>query len=229
MRLIQQRIIALLESGIFALAFSLVARPLFSSEIQDPAYFCDQAAIIVARDTGIPLDILRAITRVETGRGNGDQMQPWPWTVNMEGHGVWFDTKSQAQVYVFRNFRKGARSFDVGCFQINYKWHGHEFDSIEEMFDPIVNARYAARFLRRLHTEHGDWNKAVGAYHSRTHRYAQRYLKRYAEIHRNLPDRPRQGRRQPLLRGQSAQSGNGSLVPISSGSNASLFTADRGM
>jgi hypothetical protein len=134
----------------------------------DPAAACDRAASVIAKESAVPLDILRAITRTETGRGNAAQMQPWPWTVNMEGQGLWFDTEAQAHVYVFRHFREGARSFDVGCFQINYKWHGHAFASIEEMFDPIENARYAAGFLKKLYDEHGDWNKAVGAYHSRT-------------------------------------------------------------
>ena len=32
--------------------------------------------------------------------------------------------------------RSGRTSFDVGCFQINYFWHGRNFPSLESMFDP---------------------------------------------------------------------------------------------
>ena len=146
---------------VFAAWVSVISPPAQARE--DPAAMCDQAALQVARESDVPLDVLKAITRTETGRGTTEGMQPWPWTVNMEGRGVWFDTAQQAQGYVFRHFRDGARSFDVGCFQINYRWHGHAFGSIEEMFDPLANARYAARFLTDLHEEHGNWTAAVGA------------------------------------------------------------------
>lgn len=158
-----------------------------ASVLTDPAEYCDAAARHVAGETNVPLDVLRAITRTETGRGTADSIQPWPWTVNMQGKGVWFDTEDQARVYVFHHFKKGARSFDVGCFQINYRWHHKGFNSIEEMFDPMLNARYAAKFLTQLNGELGSWDKAVGAYHSRTRKYAERYLARYEEVRENLP------------------------------------------
>ena len=62
----------------------------------------------------------------------------------------------------------GRRSFDVGCFQINYHWHGHNFPSLEAMFDPDTGADYAARFLQSLYAERGNWSAAAGAYHSQT-------------------------------------------------------------
>ncbi len=97
----------------------------------------------------------------------------------MEGKGVWFDTEDAARAYVYRHFKRGARSFDLGCFQINYKWHGKAFDSIEAMFDPQKNALYAASFLLELYREKGDWGAAAGAYHSRTPKLASRYQKRF--------------------------------------------------
>jgi len=114
-------------------------------------------------------------------------IRPWPWTVNMEGKGVWFSTEDEARAYVFKNYKRGARSFDVGCFQINYKWHGHNFSSIEEMFDPIENALYAANFLSRLYQEKGEWGAAAGAYHSRTAKYADKYEKRFTALLASLP------------------------------------------
>ena len=47
----------------------------------------------------------------------------------MEGKGKWFQTRDEALSYVFKHFKRGARSFDVGCFQINFKWHGQAFPS----------------------------------------------------------------------------------------------------
>jgi len=149
---------------------------------------CDQAAGVAARKHGIPVDILLAITRVETGRTGQEGLSPWPWTVNLEGAGHWFKTEDQARAFVFRHFKKGARSFDVGCFQINYKWHGRAFGSIEEMFDPILGADYAARLLKKFHTELGSWSEAAGAYHSRTPALSRKYSARFDTIRRSLPD-----------------------------------------
>lgn len=152
------------------------------------AAICDSAAALASRESGVPIDVLRAISLTETGRKSDGRFTPWPWTVNMEGIGKWFDDVSSAQEYVDRHFARGARSFDVGCFQINYRWHGQAFSSIEDMFDPITNARYAARFLGELYQEFGDWSKAAGAYHSRTPKYARKYTSRFNRIRANLPE-----------------------------------------
>ncbi|MEY8882549.1 hypothetical protein [Donghicola sp. XS_ASV15] len=44
----------------------------------------------------------------------------------------------------------GTTSIDVGCMQVNYRWHGEGFSSLEDMFDPAANTAYAAEFLTRL-------------------------------------------------------------------------------
>ncbi len=164
--------------GIVALVLA-VNFPLRALATQDLSHICDQAAAYAAQETGVPLSVLQAISLTETGRKRTGVMRPWPWTVNMEGKGVWFDSEDEARAYVYKNYKRGARSFDVGCFQINYKWHGQQFASIEEMFDPNPNALYAAKFLLDLFQEKGDWSEAAGAYHSRTQKYAEKYEKRF--------------------------------------------------
>ncbi len=199
---------------------------------------CDAAALGASQSTGVPVSVLRAISLTETGRKSDGKFQPWPWTVNMEGKGVWFDTQQEARVYVDQHYQRGARSFDVGCFQLNYKWHGQAFSSIEEMFDPNANATYAANFLRELFVEKGNWVDAAGAYHSRTPKYANRYKKRFEQVLANLspptavepdnldktvPQNPAAPilvrlNRFPLLQGGSTTSASlGSLMPASAG------------
>lgn len=190
------------------------------------AELCDKASREVARITNVPVDLLFAVSRTETGRTSYGNTEPWPWTVNMEGRGIWFATQAEALTYVYDHFKTGARSFDVGCFQINYRWHGAMFNSIEEMFDPTENAKYAALFLEKLFNESGDWRVAVGTFHSRTPELADRYLKKFDRIldTRNLVSHQsnrenrkvnqlNQKNRFPLL--QSGQtSGLASLVPL---------------
>lgn len=199
------------------------------------AEICESAARVASDQSGVPLDVLRAISLTETGRKAGGAFQPWPWTVNMEGVGKWFETLPEARDYVDRHFARGARSFDVGCFQINYRWHGKAFDSIDDMFDPVTNAKYAARFLRELYQETGDWSAAAGAYHSRTPKYANKYKARFNRIRANLTAPPTVVYAQaapgdaiaqpasaprvnsfPLLR-RGPSTGFGSLVPLDSG------------
>lgn len=210
---------------------------LASSAVAD---ICNAAAHRAASKSGVPLSVLMAITLTETGRKSGGKFRPWPWTVNMEGKGVWFDSAEDARAYAYKNFQRGARSFDVGCFQLNYKWHGKAFRSIEEMFDPQINANYAAKFLRDLYYETGSWEDAAGAYHSRTPKYADRYKKRFQSFRVSLksldatgerplppplqplddghiPEEARINRFPLLLAASSQQSRLGSLVPISAG------------
>ncbi|MBW6505380.1 MAG: transglycosylase SLT domain-containing protein [Rhodobacteraceae bacterium] len=143
---------------------------------------CEQVTQVASRQSGVPIAVMRAISLTETGRTLAGAFRAWPWAVNMEGDDAWFETREEATAFALAAFDRGARSFDVGCFQINYKWHGQNFSSIEQMFDPLVNAQYAARLLSELYTEKGDWSAAAGAYHSRTPEYANRYTARFERI-----------------------------------------------
>lgn len=154
----------------------------------DLSVICESTAQKASSATGVPLSVLKAISLTETGRRQNGQFRPWPWTVNMEGKGVWFSSSDEAKAYVYKHYKRGARSFDVGCFQLNYKWHGKAFSSIDEMFDPTANSMYAAKFLLELYQEMGNWTDAAGAYHSRTPKYANKYKKRFNSIRARLTD-----------------------------------------
>lgn len=147
---------------------------------------CTASANHAALETGIPVNILLAISLTETGRNRDGRFEAWPWTVNMEGEGSWFGSRQAAYEYVMQKHDSGARSFDIGCFQINFKWHGSAFASIRQMFDPNANAIYAAQYLLDLYAEKGNWASAAAAYHSRTPKYADKYKIRFSKIYANL-------------------------------------------
>jgi hypothetical protein len=141
---------------------------------------CLSAAEAAAARHGVPAELLRAIALVETGRGGPDGPRPWPWAINAGGRGAWFESRAAASAAARRALAAGTRSIDIGCFQINLRWHGDAFESIDAMFDPAANADYAARFLARLHREAGDWTVAAGWYHSRTPELSKAYRERLA-------------------------------------------------
>lgn len=166
-------------SGMMALMASL--QPATAGT--DGARACLDATRKAAAQTEVPLAILQTIALAESGRPVGGQpFQPWPWTVHARGKGHWFDTPQQAISFVQTVLDGGERNIDIGCFQLNYRWHGEAFDSLAQMFDPASNATYAAKFLGNLRQEAGSWKLAAGAYHSRTQTYADRYIQRLEEV-----------------------------------------------
>lgn len=186
---------------------------------EDPSSLCVDAARAAARRTGVPVDVLLAVTLVETGR---DQ-RPWPWTVNVAGEGHWFDTASEAEAHVQSLLDQGRTNVDLGCFQLNLRWHSKGFSSLSDMLDPAPNATYAAEFLASHFARTGDWAAAAAAYHSQTPEYAERYRAKFEAAYGTLAAGPtvapvatERENRFPLLM-SGAIGRNGSLVPATGG------------
>ncbi|AEI96250.1 MULTISPECIES: transglycosylase SLT domain-containing protein [Roseobacter] len=220
-----------LFSALFLLGFSDSAYA--STQNTAAQHVCDSAAVQASRISNVPLSVLKAIARTESGITVNDAFTPWPWTVNSEGRGVRFSSAEEAIEYVGLNRQRGVSNIDIGCFQINYKWHGANFSSVQEMFNPYQNALYAANFLASLHDEFEDWTKAAGAYHSRTTAHSDLYLAKYIPILEQLDQAPGLGAMQkkrttktnsfPLLIGQSGGSTRGSLFPLGASSRGNLL------
>ena len=133
-----------------------------------PGEQCRVAIAAAERGHGVPPQLLASIGRVESGRRDPDTgaWGAWPWTINAEGVGSYFDTKAEAILAVQALQARGVRSIDVGCMQVNLMHHPDAFPNLEMAFEPAVNADYAARFLIELHDQTGDWTKATADYHS---------------------------------------------------------------
>ncbi len=135
---------------------------------QTPYDACDYAIAAAEKPPHLPDKLLPAISRVESGRLDPTtrRVRAWPWTINVEGVGSFFDTKEQAVATVQALQAKGVRSIDVGCMQVNLMHHPKAFASLDEAFEPKTNTAYAAGFLAMLHRQFNDWNLATAAYHS---------------------------------------------------------------
>jgi hypothetical protein len=149
----------------------------------DPGLLCRHAVADAARRESIPDHLMAAIARVESGRRGADgRINPWPWTINAEGVDYRFDTREQAIATVRRLQSQGMRSIDIGCMQVNLLYHPTAFSSLEQGFDPVGNAHYAARLLTKLFQQTGDWTKAVAAYHSFTPERGEAYQRKVAAV-----------------------------------------------
>jgi hypothetical protein len=137
----------------------------------DPAWnLCAQTALEIEGELGMPAHLLKAIALTETGRsgGPGRRVASWPWTVHDGSQGHYFATKEAAIRFVREIRTDGRRSIDVGCMQVNLRHHPRAFTSVAAGFDPGVNVRYAAEFLRQLRDASGSWEEAIARYHSYT-------------------------------------------------------------
>lgn len=181
---------------------------------------CVAASQKAAAQSGVPFAVLLAITQTETGRREQEEVRPWPWTLNVGGQGHWLDSRAAALEMAQARLATGDTLFDVGCFQINYRWHGQHFGSLDQMLHPDVGAAYAAQLLKSLYQETGDWSTAAGAYHSRTPVHAARYRDRFDQFHAVAEVGTRAAVRAnafPLLRTGVGRTAMGSLVPMFEG------------
>ena len=159
---------------VFAVLLCLAWRPALADPIVvaggQPGLLCQQAIETAGRAHAVPAGLMAAIGRVESGRHDpvSGALHPWPWTVDAEGQGAFYDTKAQAIAAVRALLARGVRSIDVGCMQVNLLQHPTAFNSLEQAFDPVANADYAARFLTELHGQAGAWPTATALYHSAT-------------------------------------------------------------
>jgi hypothetical protein len=150
----------------------------------NPWTLCAKATNRIERQEGIPRQLLRAISKAESGRYHeGKQVvMAWPWTVMAEGRGRYLETKADAIAEVVALRARGVKNIDVGCMQVNLQAHPGAFATLEDAFDPLTNVTYAASFLKTLAAEQGSWAKAAAYYHSQNPARYQGYRSKVREI-----------------------------------------------
>ena len=140
---------------------------------------------------GLPENILLSISRVETGyqKVNGVR-RAWPWTLNAGGDSAYFQTKDAALKSLKRRVKQGVTNIDIGCMQLNFRWHKKFFKNLSDMMSPEKNVDYGARFLNRLHKRHGSWEKAVKYYHSSKSKFNVKYYKKVRAVWKKENNEP---------------------------------------
>lgn len=144
---------------------------------------CEALAEVAAAETGVPEGLLSAIARMESGyAASGGERRAWPWTINLAGDGSYHPNRDAALARARTALGEGRSNVDLGCMQLNYRWHKDGFGSLEAMIDPRNNTRYAARFLKDLYERHGSWAEAVAHYHSSDPERGAWYLSKVRDI-----------------------------------------------
>ncbi len=149
----------------------------------DPQLLCFVASSFYEKKYNMPKHILHSISIAESGRWNREHkiQLAWPWVIGIDGKGRFFDTYAEAAVFLRKSIAAGE-NVDIGCHQVNWKHHGHNFKNPEALLHPKHNAAYAAYFLTQNFNETKDWRKAISHYHSRTPTLGNVYLKKVQAI-----------------------------------------------
>ncbi|MDX2049724.1 MAG: transglycosylase SLT domain-containing protein [Rickettsiaceae bacterium] len=136
----------------------------------------------------IPKDLLYSISLRETGKKHTEANKTivWPWTLNIDGKGYYFNNKFEAIKFAKKAISEGVKNIDVGCMQINMKYHKNNFRSLAHAIEPKFNIAFGAKFLRDQYDRLGSWKQAVAAYHSSDAEKGSKYLSGVLKIASNI-------------------------------------------
>ncbi len=118
---------------------------------------CYAWADVAERSYGMPKGLMSAIVTQESG-GHA-------YALNVDGKAYKYRTAEEA-AYAIQNMAPISYEIDVGCGQLNIRWHGIKFKNLGALLNPHVNMSYAAWHLSVLYKQTGSWAKAAAHYHS---------------------------------------------------------------
>ena len=128
-----------------------------------------------ARVTRIPVELLLAISHVESGFH--------PRALNLSGQPYFPSTVQEAEAIL----NQSGDNVDIGLMQINWAFWGKKLRIDKaQLLDPRLNVMLGARILEHCLKSSGDWWQAVGMYHSpdkaRQTQYAQKVRASYRRV-----------------------------------------------
>ena len=168
------------------ISFFLIYLPLTASS--NDIFECQIYTEKYSKIYRLPNKLLTSISLVESGIIEGNTINSWPWALNVNGKSKYFDNKKDTLSFLKESLKKN-RNIDIGCMQINYKFHGHNFKTLDHILNPEENVKYAAQFLKKLFKRHKSWNEAISRYHSSEPARKKRYLTKVKNFWDNLRQR----------------------------------------
>src|ERR1700722_13027920 len=101
---------------VLGLTVALAASPGTAAQVSSPQLteqqesdLCAAAVQKAEQQYGTPPGLLNAIAKAESGRriDGASTLQPWPWTLNADGQGLFFATKEQAVAGILKALTHG--------------------------------------------------------------------------------------------------------------------------
>src|SRR5712691_6048601 len=108
-----------------------------------------------AAATGIPVELLLAISHVESGFQ--------PHAINVSGRSFFPSSIYEAMGLLKRT----GDNVDIGLMQVNWSYWGNRFSlSKSELLDPQLNVLVGAKILEHCIRVSGSWWQGIALYHS---------------------------------------------------------------
>ncbi len=119
----------------------------------------------------VPARLLYAVALGESGRKVAGQWTAWPWTLNVQGRGFYFDSRERVFEALMQAITEG-RSVDVGPMQLNWRWKYDWLPSPWLATEPVFNIGTGARIIRAHYDRNPNagWFEAAGRYHREANR-----------------------------------------------------------
>lgn len=137
--------------------------------VMAPGTQADTELVQLARhydqEYGIPPYLTYAMAHQEAGRTVDGMFAPWRWTLNVDGKGLYFDTREQAEQKLVTAIENGSM-VDVGVMQVNWYWNGERFESPAAALDPDTNLKVGSEILAEWYDATGSWVEAIARYHT---------------------------------------------------------------
>ena len=96
------------------------------------------------------------------------EVQPWPWTLNINGVGYYYLTMTDALIAAVKAHEEGARRLGVGFGQVEWSYHSDRFGgSFANALNPKQNIKVVCEILQDAwrSPKVKSWQDAIAYYH----------------------------------------------------------------
>ena len=116
----------------------------------------------------VPVEIVKRIITHESKSFFNGEVQPWPWTLNINGVGYYYNTKKEALEAALQALDEDVKKLGIGFGQLEWKYHGQRADwNLAKALDPANNVKMVCDILveSRKSERVKNWADAIAYYH----------------------------------------------------------------
>ncbi|MBF8643848.1 transglycosylase SLT domain-containing protein [Pseudomonas luteola] len=141
----------------------------------------------IAREHGLPVNLLYSVALAESAYSSDKGISPWPYTLRTATKAYYAKTLAEAE-NILTELLRSARSVDVGIMQVNLYWNSDRIKDPKALLSPENGLRMGASILsERIKSAPGDLELGIGRYHNiKEEALARNYGARVLAICKNI-------------------------------------------
>lgn len=118
--------------------------------------------------SSVPVWVVKKTVTHESKSFYRSEVQPWPWTLNINGVGHYYPTMNDALIAAESAHKSGARRLGVGFGQVEWVYHSGRFGgSFANALNPKQNIKVVCEILMEAwrSPKVKNWEDAIAYYH----------------------------------------------------------------